>query len=192
MSLGRPRNQETTDRILKGALEQLLTGGFEALNVESLAASAETSRTAIYRRWPNRTELAMAVIGLIVEVGEPTLAHSVAENLAHHTMQNDHNQRLNGLVKTTQGAWSTILSPQISTLYMERIGQHRRENGRAIIAQGIKNGELPANVNGDLILDTMAGLTLFRNAVAGRGLDPAEALELAQVLCKNPPLRKTK
>lgn len=191
MDVGRPRSVEITERALTAARAQFQAGGLEGLNYGAIAASAHTSRTAIYRRWPNKIDLALDLIEQAVRPGSMPLTGSLVEDLTQHAMQNAGNQRAVDKVADPQGLWALLLSPEVLTVYMERIGARQRQIGRSIIHQWVDRDALPVNVNADLILDTLAGLTLFHSVVHARSVTEDEVRAVARSLCQNPP-RKPK
>lgn len=185
---GRPRDHETTERIVKAAAEQILEGGFDALNYEALAVTAKTSRTTIYRRWPTKIDLGIEVMERLAQIGTKPDTGSVATDLTEHSLQTTRNHNLVASAANPADIWASILNPSLAGAYHERIGQFRRENGREIIAAGVSRGELPENVDADLILDAMAGFVLFRNAFSSRQLEAEQVRSLAHALCQAPPL----
>jgi len=58
----RRRGAQLEAALLDAAWTELTEVGYGALTMEGVAARAETSRAVLYRRWPNRTELALAAI----------------------------------------------------------------------------------------------------------------------------------
>ncbi|WP_371871433.1 TetR/AcrR family transcriptional regulator [Phytohabitans rumicis] len=58
----RRRGQELEDALLDAAWDELAAVGYARFTMEGVAARAGTSRPVIYRRWPNRAELAIAAI----------------------------------------------------------------------------------------------------------------------------------
>jgi AcrR family transcriptional regulator len=58
----RRRGQELDDAILDAAWIELQQNGYAGLTYEKVAARAGTSRPVVYRRWPLKTELAIATI----------------------------------------------------------------------------------------------------------------------------------
>ncbi|GAA1950775.1 TetR/AcrR family transcriptional regulator [Microbacterium deminutum] len=58
----RRRGQALEDAILDAAWAQLVEGGYGNFTVDAVADRAETSRSVIYRRWPDRDELVRAAI----------------------------------------------------------------------------------------------------------------------------------
>ncbi len=187
MQAGRPRNTDVTDRVIREAASQILTGGYAALSVEDIAVAAGTSRTAIYRRWSNKADLAAAAIASVAEVEELPGTGSLRDDLAQYVMQNARNQSQANTAAVPALVWSTILDPEVLPRYMEQIGNARRQIGRQIIAMGVERGELPGDVDGDLILDALAGLVLFRSAVAHKSTAERDVKRVICALCENPP-----
>lgn len=58
----RRRGQELADALLDAAWDELVEVGYGRFTIEAVAARARTSRPVIYRRWPNRSDLAIAAI----------------------------------------------------------------------------------------------------------------------------------
>ncbi|MEV4623117.1 TetR/AcrR family transcriptional regulator [Asanoa sp. NPDC049573] len=62
MQSQRRRGQELEDALLQAAWEELLAVGYGGFTIEGVAARAGTSRPVLYRRWPNRADLAVAAL----------------------------------------------------------------------------------------------------------------------------------
>ena len=62
---GRARDPSIDARVLAVTAEQLAALGFEAMSVAAIADRAGTTRQAIYRRWPTKSELAAAAMAAI-------------------------------------------------------------------------------------------------------------------------------
>ncbi len=58
----RRRGKALEDAVLDAAWSELLDGGYANFTMEAVAARARTSRPVLYRRWPNRADLAIAAI----------------------------------------------------------------------------------------------------------------------------------
>ncbi len=58
----RRRGKVLEDAVLDAAWSELLDGGYARFTMEAVAARAHTSRPVLYRRWPNRADLAVAAI----------------------------------------------------------------------------------------------------------------------------------
>lgn len=58
----RRRGQELEEAILAAGWAQLMEGGYHAFTIDAVAEKAETSRSVIYRRWPDRDALMDATL----------------------------------------------------------------------------------------------------------------------------------
>ena len=58
----RRRGKALEDAVLDAAWSELIDGGYAGFTMEAVAARAHTSRPVLYRRWPNRADLAIAAI----------------------------------------------------------------------------------------------------------------------------------
>ena len=59
---GRPRDSAVDQRVLDAAWDLLLARGYAGLNVDEVAERAAVAKTTLYRRWPTKDHLAMAVV----------------------------------------------------------------------------------------------------------------------------------
>src|SRR6266508_3030865 len=59
---GRPRDPSIEGRVLEIALRHLAEHGYEGLSLAAVAEEAGTTRSALYRRWPGKAELATGAI----------------------------------------------------------------------------------------------------------------------------------
>src|ERR1700736_1423046 len=59
---GRPRDGAVDQRVLSAAWGLLHAGGYAALNVDDVAERAGVAKTTLYRRWPTKDHLAIAVV----------------------------------------------------------------------------------------------------------------------------------
>ena len=58
----RRRGEELEGALLEAAWQELVRAGFAKLTMESVAARAKTGVAVLYRRWPNKDDLAVAAI----------------------------------------------------------------------------------------------------------------------------------
>lgn len=59
---GRPRSTEIDDAVRAAAAEALDRDGYAGVVIEDVARRAGVSKTAVYRRWPNRRALTLVVL----------------------------------------------------------------------------------------------------------------------------------
>src|SRR5258708_18769437 len=58
---GRPRDSAVDRRVLSAAWDLLNARGYAGLNVDEVAERAAVAKTTLYRRWPTKDHLAVAV-----------------------------------------------------------------------------------------------------------------------------------
>ena len=68
---GRPRDPEVDRAILQATLKLLTDRGYAGMSIEGVASAAGVGKTAIYRRFPSKAELAAAAIGSLRESWGP-------------------------------------------------------------------------------------------------------------------------
>jgi AcrR family transcriptional regulator len=64
---GRPRDGAVDRRVLSAAWGLLHAGGYAALNMDDVAERAAVAKTTLYRRWPTKDHLAVAVVAEMLE-----------------------------------------------------------------------------------------------------------------------------
>lgn len=62
MTTTRRRGTALEDAILTAGWEQLLDGGYAGFAIETIAERAKTGKAALYRRWPDKEALMLAVL----------------------------------------------------------------------------------------------------------------------------------
>jgi len=59
----RRRGQALVDAILTATWDQLQQKGYQNLTIEGVAKAADTTKTVLYRRWPDKAHLVIAALG---------------------------------------------------------------------------------------------------------------------------------
>ncbi|GAA4762993.1 MULTISPECIES: TetR/AcrR family transcriptional regulator [Microbacterium] len=186
---GRPADAELTARILDAVVAELEDGGYAGLRIERVAARAGCGKTAIYRRYADRGVLAAAAIRRHLVLGEMPDTGSVVDDLLAHVEQNQANQAQNaariGFSSVARSAFASDVFPHL----WESFFAARRDQGVAILRRGAARGELSADADPDLILDALAGLTLYRQGVKGVTIAREEYRDVIAALLRLPPRR---
>lgn len=165
-AVGRPPDEKLTTEILAETLRQLQAGAYSNLRIERVAASVGCGKTAIYRRWESRAALAAAALVSASELGEVPNTGDVVDDLCAHAWRNVKNQRSPRFTGADgHNIWASMMDPEVRELFWDAFLTHRRRMGRQIIDRSVARRELSAAVNADLILDALAGLTLYRNTI---------------------------
>src|SRR5258708_29906797 len=57
-----PRSQQVVEKVREATMAELARVGFPGLTIEGVAKAANVNRTTIYRRWPSKGALLLAVL----------------------------------------------------------------------------------------------------------------------------------
>ncbi|MFD5225886.1 TetR/AcrR family transcriptional regulator [Microbacterium sp. NPDC058342] len=69
----RRRGEELERAILQAAAEQLSSSGYAGMTMDSVARRAGTNKNAIYRRWPQRVDLAVDAYARLADAADTTV-----------------------------------------------------------------------------------------------------------------------
>lgn len=152
------RGPETTQAILRAALELGEELGFDGLTIEGIAIRSGIAKTTIYRRWPNVGAIVMDAFLADVTRLAPIQTRSTARESFTASM------RL--LAKAYRGRLGRILRPLLGRAQSDenlreavrtRWVEPRREIARDIVRRGMKSGELRDGLDPDVVLDALYG-----------------------------------
>jgi AcrR family transcriptional regulator len=155
---GRPRDTQTTQNILKAALELGTESGFDILTVEGVAARAGVGKSTIYRRWPD--------VWSIVADAVFTDAARISPVLERATARESFRESMRLVARSFRGRLGEILRPLIGRAQVDKtlrraLAEHwisaRREISREIVRRGVASGELRAGLDPDVVLDALYG-----------------------------------
>lgn len=163
---GRPLDDELTGRVLETVRDILDGSGYVNLRIEKVAAAVGCSKTAIYRRWQTKAELVSAAILDGIDPGIIPNTGNVVEDLVEHAWQHLTNFRQDATPGQRQnGILLSLFDVDVIPLISERYMKQRHTNGREILQRAVDRGEISTELDQDLILDAIAGFTLFRLSI---------------------------
>ena len=169
--------------MLDAALSLLIERGYGELTIEAVAAESGVAKSTIYRHWPSRVELVNdAFLELKPALSEPPEG-DVRERLVVVLEQLAQN--------IADSPWSACLPTLIEAAEREpaarelhaRLCNAGRQSLADLLAEGVCNGELPADLDTNLIAEALAGPIILRRLMTGDPLPPAGVRHLVdQVL----------
>lgn len=157
----RPRGLATERAILDATLQILHQGGYAALTIDRVAATARASKTTIYRRWKTKEHLVLAVFEQM-PITSPAVGGSLAENLTalfgqfSSIMQDS---PLRGVLPNLVA--ECINNPALSSA-LTKVNDRRRAPIRHVLQHAVEQGELSADTNIELVIDTIQGAIAIR------------------------------
>lgn len=163
---GRPRDRSIDRRVLAEVRRRLADGGYESLSVAAVAAAAGTTRAAIYRRWPDKADLATAAIADLPEAGPQQVTEDVYADLVAELAAFQRGvSRPDGLPMV-----GTMLLGSTDALlverYRERVVRPRRARLCRILERGLVDGALDDHADLDLAVTLCTG-SWYAAALAG-------------------------
>jgi AcrR family transcriptional regulator len=160
---GRPRSEQARQAILLSTLKLLHHIGFTELTIEAIAADAGVGKATVYRWWPNKAAL---VVDAFASSAEHKL-HFPDTGSVFQDMSLQMNQFL-GILRTRRGRIVAELlgagqsNPELLEAFRERFLRPRRQEAYKTLRRGIDRGELPGNLDLDLVLDVLYGAIYMR------------------------------
>jgi AcrR family transcriptional regulator len=182
---GRPRSPRAERAILDATLELLASEGFGRMTVEGVAAAAGVGKATIYRRWASKLDLVLAAVGELSAHPLPELtAGSTREDLIallRHIIE--------ALTSTVAGrilpelVAETARSPELLGI-LQDFWISRRGLMLQVLRRGSAQGDLPGDVDHELIADLLYGPVHYRFLISGGPLGPELADRLVDAVMR--------
>lgn len=170
---GRPRDPEVERCILSAAADVFTDGGFEKFSVEAVATRAGVAKASIYRRYPSRVDLIVAMC--------QECTPSAAPPIDNGDLRSDLVEFLEFLRETLSStSQSGRLMPALLSAAKEytevreaasKFTASRRRRIHDIVKRAKARGELRAGADADLIGDIIVGSILYRIVIRDGAAD---------------------
>jgi AcrR family transcriptional regulator len=166
------RGAGARQRVLRAALEVLDEDGLAGFTMEAIARRAGASKTTLYRRWPTVASLMIdAMDGAFQPLPTPDTG----------SVHTDVTAVLTAFVTTLQHTpFPRLLAafidaaerdPALATMHAD-LTRRRREPLRIVLTRARQGGQLPADLDPELVIDLLAGPLFYRRFVAHRPIPP--------------------
>lgn len=170
---GRPRSEEARLSILRTSLKLLARTGFFDLTIEAVAERAGVGKATVYRWWPDKAAL------IADAFASSTVSRLHFPNTG--SVYTDLSQQMRQLIRVFRGPRGRIVSailaagqsdPDLLTAFRERFMLPRRREAYSTLDHAIARGELPADLDRDLLLDSLYGPIYMRFLIQHDELTP--------------------
>lgn len=158
---GRPRSAESERSILDATMELLAAEGFAGLTLDRVAARARASKSTIYRRWPTKEHLMIAVASRWPPLETREKGSALAElcDLHAQLLRTLHSPQIKGLFAVLVA--ERIRNPQLAAA-LDPLMARRREPVLLVLRRAVRRGELPAGADVQAAADALASVTTAR------------------------------
>jgi AcrR family transcriptional regulator len=174
-TVGRPRSQAADDSIIKAATKMFYKQPYQDVSMEAIAGEAGVSKATLYRRWPNKSMLAVEVLINVVLAEKLTFEGG---SYREHLIQN-----LKALRNMLASDYSDVIVSIIAETQHDKILRDLfykhfllpvQAIGDADLERAIAMGEVKAIIDKDMVFDQMFGFFYYRFLVAHRPITDAE------------------
>ena len=187
---GRPRDTAVDQRVLDVACDLLLTGGYAGLNVDEVAERAAVAKTTLYRRWPTKDHLAVAVVTqTILPVAVPDtgdLYHDLTEYAAG-LAANLHRYRMAGRSDGVSASLAAELvaaaarHPDLGEL-VRALHARRHTMLLARLRRASEREGLRRDIDHEVMIDQLVGPVWYQILVTGGPADRSYAERLVEAV----------
>jgi AcrR family transcriptional regulator len=177
------RTAKVRAAVLEATAATLAEEGYENLSIEDVAQRAGVHKTTIYRRWPSKAELVADAVrersATRVEVPDTgtlagdlrALARAVAANIGS----------TDGAPMTKNLIAATVTSGAVAA-DMPKFWSERLQLTGTIVERAVARGELPADVDANLIIETLIGPLYVRLLLTGEPINRKVADQVARIV----------
>jgi AcrR family transcriptional regulator len=159
--------EDVTDAIADAVFAELAETGYGRLSMEAVAKRAGVGKPAIYRRWPSKQAMVVALasgvaVGAIEQPDTGSLREDVLSFLRGATEALTH-----PLARTIVPDLlaETARNTQLTVAFAETVREPRRQRAAEILHRAVRRGELAADIDLELALDFLAGPLYWRLVV---------------------------
>ncbi len=179
----RRRNSRSHKAILDATTHLLTDVGYGQLTIEGVAARAGVGKATVYRWWPSKGALVIEAMSNGQSVPHPPDTGSLRTDLLDAVRRVIHL-----LTSSPEGAVIPALAadlvddPALAKQFREQILRPRRSVATDVVRRAVERGELPPDVDVELLLDVYAGAVFYRHVVSGEPVTDNLAEKLVGLL----------
>ena len=149
------RKDPEADRLILETAHRLLGElGYDRLTMDAVAREAGVARTTVYRRYRDKADLVSAAIETLRAPGKRSASGDARRDLIAHL---DSVRRNYGVSLAGTLLMEEPYNPQLLELFRERMVTPQRQVVANTINEGIKRGQIRADVDVERVLDLLLG-----------------------------------
>jgi AcrR family transcriptional regulator len=187
---GRPRDAGVDERVLTVTWDLLLAGGYAGLNIDEVAERAAVAKTTLYRRWPTKDHLIIAVVTRTIppvpvpDTGD--LRHDLTEFAVSLTaVLNQYRTagRNDGVSSGLAGELVAAAArhPDIGDV-VRALHARRHAMALARLRRASEREGLPPGIDHALVVDQISGPIYYRVLITGQTADRDYAERLVRAV----------
>ena len=164
--LGRKRDDTRDPEILDAALDVLAENGYDGMTIEMVAARAKAGKATLYRRWPSKPDLVLDAVACmksndidyddLPDTG--TLRGDLIALIKPPSIRDAERKMkvMAGIVSMLAG------NPELAETARQALIEPRAIANRILFQRAIDRGEIPADVDMDLLCTIGPSMVAYR------------------------------
>jgi AcrR family transcriptional regulator len=164
---GRARDPDIDARILAVASSHLSTVGYEAMSLAAVAQEANTTRQALYRRWPTKASLAAAALRSAEDTGPEVSSEDPLRDLVAELADFQRGVSKPGRLSLVGTMLQDSTHPELRARYQKRVIARRRQRIRAILERAQRLGLIDPDADLAIAISLPTG-SWYARALAGK------------------------
>lgn len=179
----RRRNTRSHVAILDATTALLTEVGYTRLTIEGVAARASVGKATVYRWWPSKGALAIDAISRELTAPATNMTGDARQDLLAAIRRTIHL-----LASSPEGAVIPALSAELvhdralAKKFRDQILRPRRSVVIEILDGAVGRGELPANLDAELLMDVFVGAVFYRVVLSGEPVTDTLAEQLVGLI----------
>ncbi len=165
---GRPRSAEADRAIVAAALELMREQGYADLSLEAVARAAGVGKATIYRRYHDKADLVAAALATVGgDVTAPIDTGDTRADLTELVRRFLGMMEHEGLPMVGSLLAERLRNPNLMDRFRERVIAPRRRLMRSLLERGVERGDVRAEADLELAVDTLIGPYFTRSFAGG-------------------------
>jgi AcrR family transcriptional regulator len=180
--LGRKRDLTRDPEILDATLEVLAETGYDGMTIDMVAARAKAGKATVYRRWASKSELVIDAVACMNSADidfdalpdTGTLRGDLIAMIKPHSIE-DGAKRL----QVMAGLVSMLSKhPELVDTVREAVTEPRVRVNRIFLNRAIERGEIPAEVDVELLSQVGSAMATHRTLILRKPVDRAFVISI--------------
>src|SRR3954452_4339080 len=181
--LGRRRDHTRDAEILDAALDVLAETGYDGMTIDMVAARAKAGKATVYRRWASKGELVVDAVACMKTADidfdalpdTGTLRGDLVAMIKPHSIEDGAKklQVMAGLVSMVSK------HPELVDAVREAVTEPRVRVNRIFLKRAIERGEIPADVDVDLLSQVGGAMATHRTLIQRKPVDRAFVISIS-------------
>jgi AcrR family transcriptional regulator len=180
--MARPRSEEAKQKVLNAAQDVVGDLSVDGFTVEEVAKRSGVAKTTIYRHWPNGNRLMIEALGCMVHTFPTPNTGSLAGDLEAFMGNMLPVVSDPKLMQAMLGVVAAAASdPEIAEIHASMMAEQMGPIVTIIdLAKG--RGELPADLDTNIILDVIEGPFFIRKMIRREPIDEATLRQMVTII----------